>query len=104
MKIIEKLSDMITCEIENAEKYAKCALTYKEEYPAIGEVFYKIATEKMNHVMLLHAQVTTIIDAYRKEKGEPPEAMKTLYEILHRKHIENAATVKGMLLLYKGGD
>jgi hypothetical protein len=27
--------------------------------------------------------------------------MKTLYDILHRKHIEHAAAVKGMLALYK---
>ena len=40
-------------------------------------------------------------DEYRKKNGEPPEAMKTLYEILHRKHIEHAAAVKGMLALYK---
>lgn len=37
----------------------------------------------------------------RKKEGEPPEVMKTLYEILHRKHIEHADAVKGMLALYK---
>jgi hypothetical protein len=52
---------------------------------------------------LLHTQVVAIIDAYKKEKGEPPEAMKLLYEILHRKHVEHVATVKGMLALYKEG-
>lgn len=101
MKIIEKLSDMIADEIECAEKYAKCALHYKEENPAVAETFYRIATEKMGHMGLLHTQVAGIIEAYRKEKGEPPEAMKLLYDILHRKHIEHAAAVKGMLALYK---
>jgi len=52
---------------------------------------------------LLHTQIVAIIDAYKKEKGEPPEGMKLLYEILHRKHIEHAAAVKGMLALYKEG-
>lgn len=101
MKIIEKLSDKIACEIESAEEYARCALQYKEERPQLAETFYRIANEKLAHMTLLHGQVVTIIDEYKKEKGEPPEAMKMLYEILHRRHIEHAATVKGMLALYK---
>ena len=40
-------------------------------------------------------------DEYRKSKGEPPQGMQILYEILHRKSIEQAAAVKGMLALYK---
>lgn len=101
MKIIEELSDKISEEIECAEKYAKCALWYKEERPQLAETYYKIANEKIGHMGLLHTQVTSIIDEYRKKNGEPPEAMKTLYNILHRKHIEHAAAVKGMLSLYK---
>ena len=90
MKIIEHLSDQIADEIECAEEYAKCALAKKEDYPQLAETYYRIATEKLNHMGLLHAQVVAIIDAYKKQKGEPPEAMKLLYEILHRKHIEHA--------------
>ena len=101
MKIIEKLSDMIEKEIDCAEKYAKCALEYKEEKPLLAETFFKIANEKITHMSLLHAQVVSIIDEYRKKSGEPPEGMKLLYEILHRKHIEHVAAVKGMLALYK---
>lgn len=33
MKIIEKLSDKITEEVDCAENYIKCALEYKETYP-----------------------------------------------------------------------
>lgn len=101
MKIIEELCDMIDNEIECAEKYAQCALMKKEEYPQLAETFYKIATDKMAHMNLLHTQVVAIIDEYKKKNGEPPESMKMLYNILHRKHIEHAATVKGMLALYK---
>ena len=39
----------------------------------------------------------------KEEIKEKPEVMATLYEILHRKHIEHAAAVKGMLALYKEG-
>lgn len=101
MKIIEKLCDKISNEIENAEEYARCALNYKEERQPLADTFYRIANEKLAHMGLLHSQVVAIIEEYRKQNGEPPEAMKMLYEILHRKHIENAAAVKGMLALYK---
>ena len=101
MKIIEMLSDKIADEIECAEDYIKCALKHKEDRPQLAETFYKIANDKMTHMGLLHTQVTAIIEEYRKEKGEPPEGMKMLYDILHRKHIEHAAAVKGMMALYK---
>jgi len=101
MKIIEELCNKIEKQIDMAEQYAKCALNYKEERPAIAETYYRIATEQMIHMNLLHTQVVSIIDEYKKAKGDPPEAMKTLYDIMHRKHIEHAAAVKGMLALYK---
>ena len=101
MKIIEKLSDKIEKEMDCAEDYVKCALYYKDERKPLADVFYRIADEKMGHVNLLHTQVVAIIDEYRKQHGEPPEAMKTLYDILHRKHIEHATAIKGMLALYK---
>ena len=101
MKIIEQLCDKISAEISSAEEYAKCALAYKIERPSLAETLYQIANEKINHMKLLHGQVVAIIEEYRKEKGEPPETMKALYEFLHRRHIEHAAAVKGILMLYK---
>ena len=100
MKIIEKLSDMIADEIECAEKYAKCALYYKEEYPQIADTFYKIANEKMEHMNLLHADIVTIINDYRKEKGEPPAPMMAIYNYMHERHITKAAAIKNLQDMY----
>ena len=77
MKIIEKLSGMIEEEIHDAEKYARCALQYKDdkEMHDVAEMFYKLSNEEMGHMNMLHSQVVSLIEAYRKEKGEPPEAM-----------------------------
>ena len=101
MKIIEKLSNKIEKEIECAEEYIKCALETKEDQPMVSETFYKIANEKMGHMTLLHTQVVALIDEYKKTNGEAPKEMKILYDILHKKHIEHAAAVKGMIALYK---
>lgn len=60
-----------------------------------------LANEEMGHMNILHTHVTRLIDEYKKKNGDPPEAMLLLYDILHKKHIENAAYVKALLGLYK---
>ena len=102
MKIIETISKDIEKEISNAECYAKKALEYKDSYPAVAEQYFKVATQCVANITNnLHPAVTGIIDAYRKEKGEPPEHMKILYNILHKQQIEHLAAVKGIMSLYK---
>lgn len=104
MKIIEKLSKMIEEEIGDAEKYIRCALAYKDEKDMrdVADMFARLASEEMGHMTTLHNQVVSIIDSYRKTNGDPPEHMKMLYDILHRKHIDDAATVRAMINMYKG--
>jgi len=101
MKKIEVMSDCIEKEIAEASDYAKCALDMKETDPAIADTYIKIAENHMANMGLLHDQVVSVINEYRKTNGEPPQHMMILYNILHKKHIENAAAVKGMLSLYR---
>jgi hypothetical protein len=56
----------------------------------------------MKHMMILHDQVVTIINEYKRKNGEPPEAMKSVYDILHRRHIDKAAEAKAAISMYKG--
>jgi len=102
MKIIEKLSEYIDEEINDAMKYAKCANTYKDENPTLADMFIRLAEEEMKHMLTLHNQVVIIIEDYRRKNGEPPEAMKTVYDILHKRHIDKAAEAKAAISLYKG--
>lgn len=102
MEIISKLSDMIDEELEDAEKYAKCAMKYKTEKPVLADLFYKLSLEEMNHMSMLHQQAVSMIEEYRRTNGEPPEKMLFLYDYLHRKHQEHAIQVKAMQTVYKG--
>lgn len=101
MEIIKKLSEMIGEEIDDAERYAKCALKYKDERPSLSRLFFTLSQEEMDHMTRLHDAVAEIIKEYRDENGEPPVAMMAVYDYLHEKHIDEAKEVKKYQEMYK---
>ena len=101
MKLIEKLSDKIEEEINDARSYTLMALEIAEDYPEMARILYTISMQEMEHMRMLHDGVTGIIQRYRAEHGDPPEKMMAVYEYLHNKHIQEAADVKVMQSMYK---
>ena len=102
MVLIEKLSDQIEEELNDAEKYIRCALKHKEDHPSLAQTSARLSSEEMNHVGLLHDQVVILINEYRKEHGDPPEKMQDRYDYLHKRHIDHANEIKIMQTVFKG--
>lgn len=102
MQLISKLSDMIEEELNDAEKYIRCAMNHKEDHPNLAQAFARLSSEEMTHVSILHDQVAALITEYRKEHGDPPEKMQGIYDYLHKKHIEHANEIKVMQAIFKG--
>ena len=93
MEIIKKISEKIDEELEDAERYIKCAYKVEDDYPQLADTYYKLSLAEMDHVAMLHDNVVSIINEYKREH-EIPEAMKVLYEYLHDRQIKWASKIK----------
>ena len=102
MKIIKCLSELIEEELDGADHYIDLAMRWKTEEPDTADLFAELSAEEMGHVDKLHEEVKELIEDYRKEHGEPPKEMMTLYEYLHEKHIGTAMQIKIKQSMYKG--
>jgi len=102
MKLIEILSEKIDEEINDAKSYIEMAIEYKDDYPELSRTLSNISAQEMEHMTLLHNEVTLLIKKYRDTKGEPPAEMLAVYNYLHKKQIEKATEVRTMQSLYKG--
>lgn len=100
MEVIKKISQKIDSELEDAEKYIKCAYHNKEEYPQLADTYYKLSLEEMNHVTMLHEQAVKIIE-YVKKNEEVPESMMVIYNYLHERQIKWAAKIKAKQEAYR---
>lgn len=101
MKLIQQISEMIEEEIEGACHYAKEAVKHKDDDEMLAKTFYDIAGVELHHVNMLHEQVTRIIEQHRRDHGEPPSAMKAVYDYLHEKQVEKVNKVKHYLSMFR---
>ena len=97
MKIIAKIVDFIDDELEGAENYAECAMECKTEHPKLAAKLNELASEEMNHMRILHGEVTRLIEDYRVKNGEPPKEMLAIYNYEHKKQISRAAIIKQLI-------
>lgn len=102
MKLMRMLSEMIEDELDDAEKYARKAVKFKESNPTLAKTFYDLSTDEMRHMSLLHTESAKAVEQYRKEHGEPPADMRAVYDYLHERHIDHSKEVKAYQDLYKG--
>lgn len=101
MKVIQEIEDHIEKELHCSKKYIKCALNYKGANDPLANLYYQLSTNAMANVNKLHEMVVSIIEAYRKEHGEPPAEMLAVYNYLHNKEIDKAKDIKMMWEMYK---
>ena len=101
MEVIERISAKIEDELHDACEYAKMALEYRDTYRSLGDTLYALSQDEYRHNLMLHNEVTALIENYRRDRGEPPPEMQAVYDYLHRKAIDKAETVKRYIAMYK---
>lgn len=101
MKVIKLLEELIEEEVSDVKKYAKLAVEYKDEHPALAQVFYNLSVQEESHQAELHNEVVKIIEAHRRTHGEPPATMMAVYDYVHKKHIDKLAEAKRYQDLFK---
>lgn len=100
MKIIKCLSEDIECILDDAEESIKKAIMYKDDYPLASQAFYNKSLALMEAIKPEHAAVVQLIENYKKEKGEPPAPMTAIYNYMHERHINKAASIKTLQEMY----
>lgn len=101
MKIIKMIVGYIEEELEGAEDYAKKAILYKDEHPELARTFYEMSLQEMHHVDMMHAEVVKMIEKHRREKGDPPAMMLSIWEYHHERHIEEAKEIRILQAEYR---
>ena len=93
MKEIKKISEQIDAELEDAEKYLKCAFKHKDDNRILADMYYDLSIAEMGHVTILHEAGVKLIDDY-SARNEIPEGMQAVYDYLHDRHIKWARKIK----------
>lgn len=102
MQLIKKLSAMIEDELDDAEKYVRCALNHKEDRRPLAETFYALSLDELKHMNQLHEFVVRLIDEVRQSGTPVPEGMMEMYEYLHERHIEHEKEIRILQKMYTG--
>ena len=101
MKEIKTLVENIHDETEDAEKYAKLAVKYRDTDKELSDTFAYLAEEELGHMNKLHANAVRLIRKARDSGVEVPAAMQAVWDWEHEKMMSNVAKVKTLLSTIK---
>lgn len=102
MKEIKMIAENISEELEDAEKYAKCAAKYMDSDRELMSMFADLSRQELSHADKLHAQAVRLIHDQKSKGVEAPQAMMIVWEWEHEKMIRDKAKILAMLDMLKG--
>lgn len=102
MEIIKKLEKFMDKKIKMADCEIDFALVHKDTEPEIAKLFYELSCSELQDFADMHGHIVTIINAYRRDRGEPPKEMMAVYEYQHEIDIDDMASVKAKQAMYTG--
>ena len=73
MRIIKKMADYMEDELDGCIEYAKDALEYQYDKPALAKLFFQMAQVEYSHYQALHEQAVKIINEIQEQHREYPQ-------------------------------
>lgn len=101
MREIKEISEFINDEVDGVLEYAKAAVFYKDKYPTLASTYNKLATTELQHVQLLHAEATKLIQTAENKAIEYPGWMRDKWERQHKKVIDKMVKARTYLDMFK---
>ena len=99
MKMIKRLTDCISEELHDAQKYAEKYVEYKaNDNSKWAARFKSMAEDEMNHAMNMHELAVEEIEKLRKVY-QPSQEMLDKWDKAHIEYVDKAAWIKQMLTL-----
>lgn len=97
MMVIRNLVEQMNEELEDAKKYAHCALKYRTSKKALSDTYLSLGKEELTHFTRLHDQVSQIIEDARQKGNQPPASMMELYNYEHDKAMDCYAEIRVLI-------
>lgn len=97
MEMLNHVIDQMWEELDDAKKYAKCAIKHKTENNFAFEKYIELANEEMAHFNKLHEMATRLIEEEKAKGVELTTEEKAIYNYEHKKAIEKANEIKIMI-------
>ena len=101
MRLIARLAEQITDEVEGALSYAKDALTYRQTHPALANIYHKLSQQEFEHMQQLHQQVQQLVVEAENSGVDYPQSMRDKWEKQHRKISSKMADANVFIGMWK---
>lgn len=90
MRLIKRMADYIEDEVCGSIDYAKDALEYQYDKPALAKMFFQMAQTEYGHYQALHEMVVKLIQEIKDNGRTVPTGMEEKWEEKHKHLIAKA--------------
>lgn len=100
MKQIKQLAEYIEEEVNDAQKYAKKAICYKQKDKQLADMYYQLANQQLEHSNVQHKQVVRIIESSKSDGSSAPIGMQAVWDWQHERIVECTSKIRVLLEMY----
>ena len=101
MRILKDIISKAEDTMDEIEWYAEKAHLLKQDHRSVADVYIKIAEMHLTIYDMLHTQMVSLIDEFKKTGKQAPAEMQAIWDYEHEKLVKHYAELKYMIDDYK---